>query len=236
MKDLLNSFKWKKEYRNIYLILLSAPILLTLYWYHGNIESFNTLFNYDGDPELLDFYGSLWQFFIFFFLMFCLPVLFIKFALKKKIIEFGLGLGDWRFGKKLIFVVIPLIIVPLLFFASSMGDLQQEYPLSKAIIKKHNLILIYELAYVVFYYIAWEFYFRGFLLFGLKDKFGATPAVLIQTISSCLIHIGKPEGEIIGSIIVGVIFGYIALRTRSIWYVFLMHACIGVLTDLFIIF
>jgi membrane protease YdiL (CAAX protease family) len=59
---------------------------------------------------------------------------------------------------------------------------------------------------------------------------------MIQTISSCLIHLGKPESEIIGSIVVGILFGVIALRTRSIWYVFLIHAGIGVLTDLFIIF
>ncbi|MBF0472368.1 MAG: CPBP family intramembrane metalloprotease, partial [Nitrospirae bacterium] len=61
-------------------------------------------------------------------------------------------------------------------------------------------------------------------------------AILIETISSCLIHIGKPPGETIGSIIVGVIFGLIALRTKSIWYVFILHAVIGVLTDIFIIF
>ena len=95
---------------------------------------------------------------------------------------------------------------------------------------------IYEIAYVLLYYIAWEFFFRGFILFGLKTKFGAINAILIQTISSCLVHIGKPEGEIIGSIIVGVIFGVIVLRTRSIWYVVLLHAAIGVLTDLFIIY
>lgn len=236
MKLLLKSIRWSKENRNVYIILLSAPVLLTLYWYHGNIESFRSLFNYNGDPELLDFYGSLWQFFIFFFLMFCLPVIFVKLILKKNLRELGLSGGDWKFGLKLILITIPLIIVPLIFFASSMGDLQQEYPLSKAIIHRHKLILIYEVAYVLLYYLAWEFYFRGFLLFGLKDKFGETPAVLIQTISSCLIHIGKPEGEIIGSIIVGILFGYIALRTKSIWYVFFMHASIGVLTDLFIIF
>jgi membrane protease YdiL (CAAX protease family) len=91
------------------------------------------------------------------------------------------------------------------------------------------------LAYVVLYYVAWEFYFRGYLLFSLKKDFGALSAVLIQTISSCLIHIGKPEGEILGSIPVGILFGIIALRTRSFWYVFVLHAALGVLTDLFVL-
>jgi membrane protease YdiL (CAAX protease family) len=61
-------------------------------------------------------------------------------------------------------------------------------------------------------------------------------AILIQTISSSLIHLGKPEGEILGSIIVGIIFGAIAIRTRSFLYVFILHATIGVLTDIFILF
>jgi len=165
-----------------------------------------------------------------------LPVAYIKLKLKLNLRDFGLSAGDWRFGLKFILFVIPLIIVPVIYFASSMEDLIIEYPLSKAIISQHELIIFYELAYVLLFYVAWEFYFRGFLLFGLRKHFGDTSAVLIQTIASCLIHIGKPEGEIIGSIIIGIIFGYIALRTRSVWYVFIMHACIGVFTDLFIIF
>jgi len=236
MKLLIQSLKWEKENRNVYIILLSAPVLLTLYWYHGDIKSFVSIFKYNGDPELLDFFASVWQFFVFFFLMLVLPLMYIKFRMKKKIKDFGFGLGDRKFGFRLVLIVIPLIILPIMYFASGMEDLQNEYPLSKAIIKRHDLIFIYEILYIILYYITWEFYFRGFLLFGLKNKFGATAAILIQTISSCLIHLGKPEGEIIGSIIIGILFGYIALRTKSIWYVFLMHAAIGVLIDLFIIF
>ena len=167
--------------------------------------------------------------------MFVIPVLYVKLVLKKGLNDFGFGLGDRGLGAKIL-LLIPLIIVPAIYFAAKMPDVRSEYPLAKSLISDQSHLLVYELAYVIFYYIAWEFFFRGFILFGLKDRFGAFNAVLIQTISSCLVHIGKPEGEIIGSIIVGVIFGTIALRTRSIWYVFLLHAAIGVLTDLFIIY
>jgi len=117
-----------------------------------------------------------------------------------------------------------------------MPDVRMEYPLAKIFLNDRQGLWFYELMYVVFYYVAWEFYFRGFLLFGLTERFGAVNAILIQTISSCLIHIGKPEGEIIGSIVVGILFGMIALRSRSIRYVFIIHAAIGVLTDIFIIY
>jgi len=111
-----------------------------------------------------------------------------------------------------------------------------EYPLAKTLLADHSHFVFYEIIYVLFYYVAWEFFFRGFLLFGLKDRFGAVNAILIETISSTLIHIDKPEGEIIGAIVVGILFGMIALRSKSFWYVFLIHASIGVLLDYFIIF
>ncbi len=221
----------KKDF-HIYIILLSAPVLLTIYRYHGYPGTFNPFLDlgYATDQTV-----SINQFIIFFLLMFIVPVLYIKIAMKKRLSEFGFGLGDTGFGVKTL-ILIPLIVVPAIYFAANMPDVRSEYPLAKSLIQDQSHLLVYELAYVIFYYIAWEFFFRGFLLFGLKNKFGAFNAILIQTISSCLVHIGKPEGEIIGSIIVGIIFGIIALRTKSIWYVFLLHAAIGVLTDLFIIY
>jgi membrane protease YdiL (CAAX protease family) len=73
------------------------------------------------------------------------------------------------------------------------------------------------------------------LLFGLKDSFGPVNAVLIQAISSCLIHLGKPEAESIGALPFGLVLGYVALRTGSFWYGFAIHASLGVLLDLSIL-
>lgn len=223
-----------KDYKTT-ILLLSAPVLLTLYRYKGYPEFFTTFVSgFDNDP-LLHYYDRIWQFSIFFILCFLVPILLIKFVFKENWKDFGLGIGNWKKGLPLL-LLIPFIIAPIIYFASKMPDVRSEYPLSKLLFEHKELILGYEILYILLYYIAWEFYFRGFLLFGLAKKMGVWNAILIQTISSCLIHIGKPEGEIIGSIIVGVIFGLIAWRTKSIWYVFALHAAIGVLTDLFIIY
>ena len=215
-----------------YVILLSAPVLLTIYRYHAYPGYFTP--NIDFVP-FADQNLSINQFLRFFGLFFVFPALYIKLVMHKSLKDFGFGLGDVKTGLKILGLLIPVVVIAI-YFAAKMPDVQSEYPLAKSLLSDQSRLGLYELAYVIFYYIAWEFYFRGFLLFGLKDRFGAFNAVLIQTISSCLVHIGKPEGEIIGSIIVGIIFGLIALRTRSIWYVFILHALIGVLTDLFIIY
>lgn len=233
MRTYWQALKFDKRDIHIYWLLISAPILLTLYRYYGYPEAFYRFF---GNSENLEIYARFWQFGIFFLLMMVIPLFSTRYFKELDLSAMGLGLGDFKAGLKLVIVAIPFIVLPIIYLASDMPELRSEYPLAKTLLQDHSWILTYELSYIFFYYIAWEFFFRGFLLFGLLPKFGAMNAVLIQTISSCLIHIGKPEGEIIGSILVGIIFGAIALRTRSIWYVFIIHAAIGVMTDLFIIF
>jgi len=231
MKKWTELLDFNKQDIHTYVLLLSAPVLLTIYRYHAYPGFFtpNLDFGLPADQNL-----SVNQFIRFFGLFFVLPALYIKLIMKRPLSEFGLGLGDIRTGLKILAFLVPVIFVAI-YFAADMPDVRSEYPLAKSLLHERSHLIFYEAAYVIFYYIAWEFYFRGVLLFGLKDRFGAFNAILIQTISSCLVHIGKPEGEIIGAIIVGVIFGIIALRTRSIWYVFVLHALIGILTDLFII-
>ena len=236
MKKLFSVLEYKKEDINIYILLLSAPLLMSIYRYHGYADFFADYFPGLRAHPLLELYSHYWQFGLFFLLSYVFPVLFIKLKIKKPLRDFGFGFGDWPFGLRLVLFSVPLLVAPLIYIASLMPDVRAEYPLVKLLHTRHDLILQYELAYIFFYYIAWEFFFRGFLLFGLKERFGNMNAILIQTISSSLIHIGKPEGEIIGAIFLGFIFGALALRTRSIWYVFILHAFIGVLTDLFILF
>lgn len=232
MKKLLKQIDFDWRDIHTYVLLLSAPVLLTIYRYHAYPGFFKPDFDFGFLP---DQNLSVNQFIRFFGLFFVLPALYVKFAMHKSLKDFGFGLGDYKTGLKILAVLIPVIFIAI-FFAAKMPDVRSEYPLAKSLLQDRSHLIFYELAYVIFYYIAWEFYFRGVLLFGLKSRFGAFNAILIQTISSCLVHIGKPEGEIIGAIIVGVIFGLIALRTRSIWYVLILHALIGVLTDLFIIY
>jgi membrane protease YdiL (CAAX protease family) len=48
-------------------------------------------------------------------------------------------------------------------------------------------------------------------------------------------HLGKPVGEVYGSIIGGLIWGLLAYRTRSLLSGLLQHFLLGVLLDWFII-
>lgn len=221
--------------RNEAILLLSAPVLLSLYYYHGSPEAFLRYFNLPMEDSGHSLWPVYWQFFLFFFLLGILPFSIIIWIFRDRPYAFGLGLGDWKKGLSTAVILIPLLILPLAWFAAQLPEVRAEYPLAKSLFSRGPLFWQYSLAYIVFYYITWEFYFRGFLLFGLAKAYGPAAAILIQTISSCLVHLGKPEGETLGSIVAGILFGLLALRTGSIWYGWLIHLSLGVLTDFFIL-
>jgi membrane protease YdiL (CAAX protease family) len=72
-----------------------------------------------------------------------------------------------------------------------------------------------------------EFLYRGFLLFGLKEKF-QEGSILLQMVPFVLLHLTKPELETISTIITGILFGYVAYRGKSFWPAFIIHLFINV--------
>ncbi len=235
MENLKKEFEINRNDFDIYFMLGATPLLLSLYYYFGYGSFLKKTFPFFTEAYYGDVYAYITQFAVFFVLMFIIPALYLKLKMKANFSDFGLGLGNVRAGLKLLAICIPIIVV-VLYFGTDSPDVKLEYPLAKSLHNHHEMILWYHLAYVLLYYTAWEFFFRGFLLFGLKDRFGIFNAILIQTISSCLIHLGKPASETIGAIFVGILFGMFVYRTRSIWYVFILHIIMGLCTDLYIIF
>ena len=89
-----------------------------------------------------------------------------------------------------------------------------------------------------FYMFCWEFFFRGFLLFGLqKSRLGSWGAVIVQALLFALLHwssdpnASKPLAEVASALPGGIILGILALRTRSFVYGFLAHWAISLTLD-----
>jgi membrane protease YdiL (CAAX protease family) len=81
-------------------------------------------------------------------------------------------------------------------------------------------------------WIAWEFFFRGFMLFGFGKDF-LQRAVLVSTIPFVLMHYGKPELEMASALIAGLVLCFIALRSKSIWPGVLLHWLVAATMDFF---
>jgi len=215
------------EYRPL-IILLLVPVLLTCLRYYGWDDYYVHM---TGDSESV---CPQYYFFISSFLLLgIIPALIWRFGFRQSLEEMGLGPGDLSYGLKIAAAGVPLMIF-LSYFSAGNAEFTAEYPLFRGLVDDRAGIIPYFVLYGL-YYIGWEAFFRGFMLFGLRSRFGDAAAILIQTIPSCLMHIGKPKAEIFASIVAGIAFGAIVLRCRSIWPIFLCHWCLGVSLDIFII-
>lgn len=90
--------------------------------------------------------------------------------------------------------------------------------------------LLYEIGCAL-YFVGWEYFYRGFLTISLYRPLGIH-AIFVGNIPFVLMHAGKPFPEALGSIVAGVALGLFALRARSFWYGWLLHALIAASMDL----
>jgi membrane protease YdiL (CAAX protease family) len=153
-----------------------------------------------------------------------LPILTIV-ILQINPLDFGLRLGNYKVWG---FYVIATLIValPILYIASRSSALAHYYTLPKFDVVKYSLE-------TTVYLLAWEFIFRGFLLFGLKEKF-KEGTILVQMVPFVLVHFGKPELETISTILTGIYFGYVAYRGNSYWPAFIIHLFINIVFVVFV--
>jgi membrane protease YdiL (CAAX protease family) len=147
------------------------------------------------------------------------PLLVILFLLRRNPLDFGLRWGNFRkWGPQV--GAACLILTPILLAASNLPDFQKYYRVEDFQFWKYFLTQCALLA-------GWEYVFRGFLLFGLKEKFKET-SIVVQMLPFVLLHIGKPELETISTVFTGLYFGWLCYRGQSYWPAFIIHVFINV--------
>ncbi len=169
----------------------------------------------------------------FFLLAFAAPLVWILLRSSPTPASLGLQIGQWRLGLILAAIGVPFAAGVHFMGRKAMGSF---YPFSKKAVTRLDTFILYEAAYLLLYYVSWEFTFRGVILFSLLSLLpqtvtGALIAILIQTAISTVFHIGHPDSEIWASLVAGVVFGLIAMATGSILYTVMIHATIGMFED-----
>lgn len=161
------------------------------------------------------------------------PLLAARALLGLSLRDLGLGLGNWREGLKWLALGVPLALVAG-WIGSRSPAMRAVYPLDPAMTAQAAVFVPYALKQFL-YYGAWEVLFRGVLLFGLARTMGAGSANGVQTALSVTTHFGRALAETAGALGAGFVFGWITLRTRSVWYLAIVHWVIGVSQDWFIL-
>jgi uncharacterized protein len=140
-----------------------------------------------------------------------IPLLIIWLVFREDPRQYGLAIGDWRAGLPIVLISIALI-APVLWIVSRNPAMRQYYTPQLGGLPWNTFLQLF----------GWEFFFRGFILFAYARRFGHD-ALWLQAMPFALAHIGKPEIETLTTVFGGFAFGWMAYRTRSFLYPFLVH-------------
>ena len=206
-------------------IFISVAVITFVSMHYASPFFFRRLFDTSDDK----FFSTIYWFTTDGFLMLVIPLTLIPLVLRQKPSDFGFRIGDWRFGLKSSLVFI-IVMLPVLWIASGSESFAKTYPQGGPFVRENISVLLYYELFVGFYMLAWEFFWRGYMMFGLKQKFGYY-AILIQMVPFFILHRGKPEIETFASIFAGLILGIQAWRANSFIYCFIVHWTIMIFVD-----
>lgn len=173
--------------------------------------------------------------------LFFAPMLAILFVLGEDPSEFGFGIGNSRrvvLWTIVLFAALLVILIP----ASRRPEYQDYYPIFKqfypfrggAFVGSDLRSLLYGWASYGMYMFFWEFFFRGYLLFGLARTI-KWPAIVVQAIAFGILHVGKVPSEVVASFGAGIILGVLAMRAKSFLPCFALHWVASVVFDVLVI-
>ncbi|UCD57135.1 MAG: CPBP family intramembrane metalloprotease [Candidatus Hydrogenedentota bacterium] len=224
-----------KQHWRVPAICITASILLIIYHYEGKPAFFDahlaSRFVFTPSKEL---YRYLYSFGATFVVLGLLPAAVASVLWDDRPSEWGLALGRRKLAGLVVSLLLFAAMLPVLAYASTLPSVSDVHPLSKLAAKYQKPLVIYETC--LFLHLAgWEFFFRGFLLFGLGKRIGDA-AIYFQVLPCAVMHLGKPQVEALGAIPTGIALGYLASRTGSVWYGVVLHWLCALTLDIFVIY
>lgn len=180
-------------------------------------------------------YWCLWQVLIYLLL----PIAIVKLLLRQKLSDYGLKLRgmfrDWW-----VYALMLAVILPLVLLMAQRDSFQETYPFFRPP-RGHEpspeywqRFWAFELTYAL-HFISLEFFFRGFILHGTRKSLGAY-SIFVMMIPYCMIHFTKPLPETLGSLVAGLVLGFMSLRTRSVWLGAGCHVTVALSMDLLAVY
>lgn len=160
-----------------------------------------------------------------------IPILVVKFVMRERLRDYGLNCR-LAMSELPMYLGLLVFVLGLVWLCSGLPSFQAKYPLFLPSAGKGFWLQfwLWEVVYLLSF-IAVEFFFRGFLIHGLKQRFGFS-AVFVAMMPYCQVHFGKPLLETLGSIVAGVALGFFSLKSRSILPGVIVHAGVALGMDL----
>ena len=216
--------------RRAAIVLIAATLLVLLHLQVGNRRFYQMVLNNPLGFAEAEFGAWAWWFGMQGVLGFVVPALILVVGFRWRPAEAGLGLGDWKLAGGLALAYLPLVAVGTWVLSDGAG-FQAQYPHYYAAKLDWGVFLAYE-ALFLFYWMGWEYLWRGFVLFGTAPAVGAPLAIVMQTVPFAILHAQKPPAEAYLSVLGGLALGALVWRCRSFWIAVPIHAAQMVILDL----
>ena len=207
-----------------FFIIISATIAVFLIYLNGS-SLFEPENNHDTKRTILTtrIYG--------FFCYGVIPFLIVAAWLQKSPLDFGLG---FKYTPQIWYWMLGLC--PVMILLAYLGNKSEVgtnmYPQIR-IANWTPALVLYNAASWILYLTGYEFFFRGFLLFGPLFVMDAWSAVALNAVIYALMHLQKNMRETIGSVPFGAVLAIIALQTGSIWTGLVIHITLAIANFLF---
>jgi membrane protease YdiL (CAAX protease family) len=218
------TFDWK-----VLVILVTAAVSLTIQDYIGDRGFFEDHFKPHGPDDL---YYEL-RYFVWWagwriggYVV--LPMI-VLLAMRERVRDYHISFQGF-FKHLWIYVALFLFVLPLVIAASTTPSFRHTYPFYRLASRSYFDLCAWEALYAL-QFLSLEFFFRGFLLRGLRRALGSN-SIFVMCVPYCMIHYGKPLPETLGAIGAGLILGTLAMRTRSIWGGVLIHVGVASTMDM----
>jgi hypothetical protein len=171
---------------------------------------------------------------VFFFLF--VPVLYIKFVLKKDLADFG---NNFSFQKTGLLWTGSSVFCLALFLGLliKFTSFSENYFLSQTLRENFWAFLFYELLAFNFFFFLQEFFFKGFVLFTLAEKFKGWSISIVFSLYALILLLENDFSWQMTPLILYMFGGsVIAYKNKSFWLSYLVGLIFIILLDSFLIY
>lgn len=211
-------------------VIFAAVIFYYIYYYFvtsGLPEKFCAAINKSVQKEIALFFLKKFSGFV---ILGLIPGAIYYFLLNRDFGKFGFSIDHFNNNLLIIFSLVTLIVVIL--FLNQKAN-KQNNSLQIRLSEWNILLFSINASGWILYLIAYEFLFRGILLFECYNSFGFWPAIAINIAIYSAIHMVNGKDQAIGALIFGAIACYLTLSQGSLLIPIIMHASLSILSDYF---
>lgn len=226
-----NIFRWDQSYLEPVITIALVLFGLLAYWVSITSVKLKKLFvSRMGEKKAAVEWIMFWRYSgVFFYALLPSAVIFLVFDHS---ISFY-GVSFINLGESLIWsAALGALVILMQSRSARQPENTKQYPQIKSDRWNTRLVVKNSLGWFI-YLFAYEYMYRGILLFGLIDYFGTWPAIMVNTIVYSLAHIPKGNREAVAAIPFGILLCVLTLRTGTIWIAVMVHLALALSNDYF---